>query len=191
MNKGKRLYKTTSLKGVKILALIICLAVSLNLFFKTMIDADFSYRKGHLFWDFLNYHLTYPGDILVLILLVYIPAFYYSFMRGIVFYENGLRLNRGLPFLNVFVSYDSILEYRVHDSRHLMSLIRKESQEEMLFAVSHPNRIVAIFDQRNIPGRFPDSKTKNSKRKLAYTFAAGIALVIIILQYLKVFKISL
>ena len=153
---GKKLYRSTSLIQFKIVFILIAVWVLLNLYFKTYSDPDFLAKGWTSFDDVLTFHKVYPVQVIGYLLGTLIPAFYYAFFRGIVFFEKGLVINKGLPFLNHSIDYDNIESFKVIHPKFLMSLKRKDTGEEILFTLRDIDRVIAIFDQQGIDGQLHD-----------------------------------
>ena len=84
---------------------------------------------------------------------------YYSFIRKTVFYEDGVSINRGLPFYNNFVAYKDIASYEIIHSKLMIAIKLKETSEEIVFGVNDEDRVLSLFDKAGISG---DLKTKYS-----------------------------
>jgi hypothetical protein len=172
---GKKLYRSTALFQFKLVFIAIALWVLINLYFKTYSDPDFLARGGGLFKDVVDFHLTYPVQIIGYILGTLLPALYYAFLRGIVFFERGLVINKGLPFLNHSISYDDIESFRIVHPKYLMSLKRKDTSDEVLFTLRDMDRVIAIFDQQAITAYLGESQLVQT-----YTLSRRIAIVSIL-----------
>ena len=147
---GKKLYRSTSLKHFKIAFISIAIWVFINLYFKTYSDPDFLEIGDITAKGVVNFHFIYPVQFIGYILGTLLPAIYYAFFRGIIFFEDGMVINRGLPFLNHCLKYKDIESFRIIHARYLMSLKRKDVSEELLFTIRDIDRVIAIFDQHGI-----------------------------------------
>ncbi|MCT4641872.1 MAG: hypothetical protein N4A33_06190 [Bacteriovoracaceae bacterium] len=182
---GRQLYKSTALMPIKVFFLTICTVLFVNLYFQTYIDPDFIkwHRSG--LKAVVDFHFFYPEQILSLILSTLIPTLYYSFYRGISFHENGMIVNRGLPYLNHMVPYNDIESYKIVHHKYLVSIKRKSNDEDLLFSIQDIDRAVAIFDQHDIKGDLSkagfDGVTTTSKRLVMFYIV--FAIVVTILQF--------
>ena len=182
---GRKLYKSTALKPFKLLYLNIALLLLVNLVFQTLGDP---YFVGHYESNLLGvakFHLRFPEDLVIYCLTILFPAIYYSFIRGIVFCENGMIINRGLPFFNRNVLYKNISQYKIIHPKYLMGVRRSDIGEEFVFTIRDIDRVVAILDQHNIPGDLGKEtleKTMTVNKKLVIIFIA-FGLVMFFIQY--------
>ena len=182
---GKKLYKSRALPSAKIFLLMVCVGLFVNLYYATLSDPIFIKRglegpKG--VWSFL---LMYPEELITFILFVLAPSIYYGFIRGITFFEEGIVINRGLPFFNHCVRYKHIKEYRMVNPRYLMSVVRKDTEDEILFTICDQDRAVAIMDQQEISGKLgsEDYATTMSAHKKFFIFVIFFGLVVFCIQH--------
>jgi hypothetical protein len=185
---GKRLYKSSALKQFMWIYISIALLLLLNLTLQTMSDPLFVKSFKNTFSDVVSFHVKYPQDFLTYILTIFIPAIYYSFIRGIVFYEQGMRINRGFPFFNRSLAYKDIEQYKVIHPKFLMGVKRKDIGEEFIFTVKDVDRVIAIFDQHNIKGELGDEafkKTLSVNKKLVIFFIS-FSILMFFIQYFGV-----
>ncbi len=110
---GKKLYKSTALKQFKAVYLGIALFLLGNLLLQTLGDPTFKSDFERSSSGVVAFHYRYPEDFFLYLVTIFVPSIYYSFIRGIVFCENGLIINRGFPFFNRSVLYKNICSYRV------------------------------------------------------------------------------
>lgn len=174
---GKKLYKSTALKEFKLLYLNIAALLLLNLTLQT--PGEFSFK------NVVNFHIQYPEDFLVYCATILFPAIYYSFIRGIVFCENGMIINRGLPFFNRSLPYKSVSKYKIIHPKFLMGIKRSDIEEEFVFTIRDIDRAVAILDQHNIPGDLGKEtleRTMTVNKKLVIIFIA-FGVVMFFIQY--------
>jgi hypothetical protein len=184
-NIGKKLYRSTALPHFKVVFLLIALWVLVNTYYKTYADPDFLALADLTFKGIINFHIQYPVQMIGFFFGTLCPAIYYAFFRGIIFHEEGVIINRGLPFLNHCVRYSDIESYKIIHADFLMSLKRKDVDEELMFTVRDIDRAVAILDQHGIQGELKSQLDKkvfsvNSKIVL-YAFLFGI--IVSVLQY--------
>jgi hypothetical protein len=182
---GKRLYSSTALMHIKMAIMAVALWIIVNLYFETYQDPDFLAMGELSLQGVIKFHSKYPAQILGFIFGTFLPAFYYSFIRKIIFYEEGIVVNRGLPFLNHCVKYSDIENFKIVHSKYLMSIKRKDVQEEILFTIQDIDRAVAILDQHAIMGdlksQIPDGAIPVSRKIMVYFFIFGV--VVSIMQY--------
>lgn len=185
---GKKLYKSGALKQFKWVYLSIALLLLINLTFQTLTDPLFEKTFTKNFAGIISFHIKYPEDFFTYILTIFFPAIYYSFIRGINFYEEGMVINRGFPFFNRSIPYKDIEEYKVVHPKFLMSVKRKDIDEEFYFTIKDVDRVVAIFDQHNIKGHlgkeeFNQTMTVNKKLII---FFVGFSIFMFFIQYFGV-----
>jgi hypothetical protein len=182
---GKKLYRSTALPQFKVVFILIALWVFINLYFKTFSDPDFISRGGLELKDIIDFHSLYPVQFIGFVIGTLIPALYYAFFRGIVFFEDGVVINRGLPFFNHCIKYSNIESFKVIHPKYLMSLKRKDIDEELLFTIRDIDRVIAILDQHNIKGDLGTSDLAQSitisKKVVIYSVIFGI--IVSALQY--------
>lgn len=179
---GKKLYKSTALRAFKATYLSIAFVLLANLVLQTLGDSFFLERFEASFMGVVRYHINYPEDFLIYCATILFPAIYYSFIRGIVFYQHGMVINRGLPFFNRSVPYKNISAYKVIHPKFLMAIRRSDIDEEFVFTIRNIDRVIAILDQHNISGDLGKehlAKTMTVNKKLMIIFIVfGIALFI-------------
>lgn len=182
---GKKLYRSAALKHFKIIFILIAIWIFINLYFKTYSDPDFIAMGDLTLKGVINFHYQYPVQIIGYILGTLIPSFYYAFIRGIYFFEDGMVINRGLPFLNHCVKYKDIMSFKIVHAKYLMSLKRKDVDEELLFTIQDIDRAVAIFDQHGIKGelksQFDEKNITINKKAIIYFLIFGI--IVSVIQY--------
>lgn len=182
---GKKLYRSAALLEFKIVFILIAAWVLVNLYFKTYSDPDFIEFGAGGFIDVVKFHYRYPVQFIGFTFGTLVPAIYYSFIRGIVFFEEGVVINRGIPLLNHCVEYKDIKSYKIVHPKYLMSIKRKDLDEDLLFTVQEIDRVVAIFDQHDIPGDLSHTEislNNTVSRKLLF-IAIIFGVVVSILQY--------
>lgn len=157
MDLGKKVYRSTAIWTVKIMALVIIVVLFINLYFQTFNDPEFATFENRGLKEFFMFHVKYPYDLLSYIFFILIPCIYYGFIRGLSFYENGIFINRGAPFYNTSIKYSDISRYKIIHSKLLMAIKLKNSSKEVFFTIKSVDRAISIFDQQGIPG---DLKSK-------------------------------
>lgn len=190
MELGKKLYKSTSILTIKLLSILVSLVLLINLYFLTFYDPDFIKRGLQSASAVIEFNLFYPENFLFYLLLVLAPALYYAFIRGTSFYENGVIINKGLPFFNVNLPYESIENFQIIHPKFLLSIKRKDTEDEILFSVSDVDRVVAIFDQNGIKGDLGNQVKKDfsTHRKLIYFFIIS-GILVYLFQYFEVARL--
>lgn len=182
---GKKLYKSGALKQFIWVYLSIALLLLVNLTFQTLGDPTFEKSFESSFSDIVNFHIRYPEDFFTYLFTIFIPAIYYSFIRGINFYEEGMTINRGLPFFNRSINYKDIEEYKVVHPKFLMSVKRRDIEDEFYFTIKDVDRVVAIFDQHNIKGRLGKEEFNNTMtvNKKLIIFFVSFSILMFFVQY--------
>lgn len=182
---GKKLYRSTALPQFKIAFILIAAWVFTNLYFKTFSDPDFLGGGDTTFKAVVNFHVQYPVQVIGFFFMTLMPAVYYAFLRGIYFFEEGMVINRGLPFLNHCVKYNDIESFKIIHAKYLMSLKRKDVEEELLFSIREIDRVIAIFDQHGIQGdlksQFDENSLSINKRTVIFFLVFGV--VVSAMQY--------
>ncbi len=170
--KGKKLYKSTAIKSIKALLLSIMIVLGANILIQVL-QSD----KIERFSGLYDYFLFYPEDLLIYLLLILIPGLYYSFIRGVVFYENGLTVNKGFPFFNMFIPYSNIQSYEMLQDKHLISINLKQQEDDLMLSIKDIDRAVAIFDQNHIKGDLGNNVVidySNRRKLILFFLVTGI-----------------
>lgn len=167
------------LRSYRVIIWVVVIILFLNLMFKTLTDSDFINWGGKGLSQVFTYHYRYPEEIIIFILFTLLPAIYYTVIRGNVFYEFGLTVNKGMPFLNQKVMYDRVENYNVANFKNLVVLKTKSDME--VYLQSHDTqRIIGILDQHEIKGdlgKRESIESKSSNRKLFIVFVMFSILV--------------
>ena len=183
---GKRLYKSTALKEFKLVYMGIAALLLVNLVLQTYSNTLFVENFAKSFSGVVDFHLKYPEDFLIYCFTILFPAIYYSFIRGIVFYEKGMTINRGFPFFNRSFLYSNISKYKIIHPKYLMGVKRSDIDEEFVFTIRNIDRVVAILDQQNISGSLGKEnleKTMTVNKKLVIFFALFGTLLFVIQHF--------
>lgn len=181
MELGKKVYRSTAIGTIKLMALLVIVVLFINLYLSTFNDPEFSTWVSKSLMDVAKFHLQYPYDILSFIFFILGPCHYYGFVRGVSFYENGMIINKGLPFFNVKVPYKEIERYEIIHSRLFISIKRRDTGEDILFSVNDVDRAISIFDQNNIQGDLSNhaKETVSVHTKLVLFFIViGVAVML-------------
>lgn len=184
-NLGKKLYISRALPTAKIFLLCVCVGLLVNFYHTTLADPVFIKRGFVGLRAVWRFHMMYPEELISFILFVIAPSLYYGLIRGITFFEKGIVINRGLPFFNHCVRYDNIKEYRMVNRNYLMSVIRKDTEDEILFTICNPDRAVAIMDQQEIRGKLGGEdyvKTMSAHKKF-FLFVIFFGILVFFIQY--------
>lgn len=184
MELGKRLYKSTALRTLKVTAIAMNVVVLLNLYFQTINDQLFLSRADHSLKGVWNFHLFYPEELIIYLIFILFPSIYYGFIRGVSFFENGIVINRGLPFFKYVIPFNEIESFEVIHPKFLMAIKHKNTEDDILFSIRHIDRAVAILDQHGVKGDL-GRKLKgdwNSRKKLVLFFIIAGGLMALI-QY--------
>lgn len=163
----------------------ICFMLFFNLYLQTFIDPDFLKSFDQSFIGVMKFHWHYPEQVISLILSTLVPTVYYAFLRNISFYEKGIMINRGLPFMNHIVEYNDIESYKIVHHKYLMSVKRKSLKEELLFTIRDIDRAVAILDQHNIQGDLSKAEFNGvmTTSKKLIIFYISFFVIVTILQF--------
>ena len=107
--QGKKLYKTSMLNFFRLIVLAIVVFFFNDYYLETISDDRFFKMvhvgsTGRRILDFFEFNIKYPADFISFFCIVLVPAFYFSFIRGVRFHEKGFVFNRGIPFFNQFIS---------------------------------------------------------------------------------------
>ncbi len=194
---GKKLYHSTSITSVKIMALMIIAVLFLNLFFQTLGQEHFLIFLENLnlslkdasFIHVFDYNWNYPEELILYLVTILIPAIYYGFIRGVSFYEKGIVVNKGLPFFISRISFEDIESFQIIHPKHLVSITLKESEDEMLFTVRDMNRVLAILDQNGISGKLSNRELASHRAPMKLVvFFLIVAICIAFIQYSAVLR---
>jgi hypothetical protein len=146
---GKKLYQTSLLNVFRLVVLVVVIFFTNNFYLETFTQEKFQIEHKFKLIDVLQYHYKYPQEAIIFFLVILAPAVYYSFIRGIRFYEKGLVFNRGLPFLNRPVLYSEIETYKLLHTEFAIS-VHTPNGEAFVVADNNINRVIGILDQHGI-----------------------------------------
>lgn len=160
MNKlGKSLYHSTSILTVKFLTFFVFAILFANLNYQTLGNEEFQQfvvLKGleglSVVSQVFKFHMTYPEEYIFFLITVAFPTIYYGFIRGVTFHENGVVINKGLPFFNYTIFYSDVSNFEIIHSKYFLSITLKETEDDILFTVNNVDRALAILDQHGITG---------------------------------------
>jgi hypothetical protein len=172
MYLGKKVYQSRAIGSVRLTIILLSFILLLNLFFQTMSDPHFLERGDNSLASILSFHWFYPQEIIIYLLTVLIPTLYYSFIRGVRFFEKGVIYNKGLPFFNSTILYRDIEKYEVVHPKYLLAITEKETKDAHLFSISQLDRVVALLDQSGIKGDLGSYSVSDhsAKKKLILLF---------------------
>lgn len=184
-NLGKRIYTSRMLWPLRLLVLGVFLFLLVNLFLQTSNDPNYTKWSDNSFVGILRFHLFYPEELLMFVATVFVPAFYYGMVRSIRFFENGIIINRGLPFFNREIFYSQIKSYKIVHPKYLISIVRSDMEDEILLSVSNMQRAIAIFDNHSIPGDLGNKEFKESfsVNKKFVLYVLIFAIIVFFFQY--------
>ena len=180
-NLGKKVYRSTAIGTIKVMAIIIIVVLFINLYFMIFNDPEFNSLSNKDFFAVANFHWKYPYDLLSYIFFILIPCYYFGFIRGVSFYENGMIVNRGIPFFNSTIPYSVINKYEIIHSKLFIAVKRSDTNEKVLFSINDVDRAISIFDQNEIQG---DLKAQERlvmtmhKKLMIFFIAIGIAVLL-------------
>ena len=186
---GKKIYRSSSILTVKIIAVLIFSILFLNLNFQTLTSAEFNQfiseqniEKVGKISQVLKFHWVYPDEYLFFFITVFLPAIYYGFVRGVSFHERGVLINKGLPFFNSVVLYDQILHYEIIHPKFFLAIRQKDTGDDILFTVNDVDRVLAILDQNNISGDLGVKAKRDAsahQKLLIFFMASGVMMALI------------
>lgn len=148
---GKKLYKTTMLNIFRLAILAIVIFFLNDFYLDTYTYEKFRAEGQFQILDVIKYHYKYPAEFITFFFLIIVPAVYYSFIRGVRFFEKGFVFNRGLPFMNTTVMYNDIQTYKLLHPKHIVTIHTKKGHIYVI-ADNTVERVIAILDQHNIKG---------------------------------------
>jgi hypothetical protein len=148
---GKKLYKTGMINIFRIIVLSVVIFFLNDFILDTYTYEKFQADGRFKIIDVIQYHYRYPNEFIYFFILILAPAFYYTLIRGVRFYERGLIFNRGLPFMNKILPYSEIKIYKLLHPKHIL-IIHSVKGEIYLVADNSIERVIAILDQHNVPG---------------------------------------
>jgi len=181
MDLGKKVYRSTAIGTIKIMAIVIIVVLFVNLYLMIFNDPEFNSLSDKSFSAVANFHWKYPYDLLSYIFFILIPCYYFGFIRGVSFYENGIIVNRGLPFFNSIIPYSIIKQYEIIHSKLFISIKRSDTNEDVLFSINDVDRAVSIFDQNEIKGDLHCQERlvmTMHKKLIIFFIAIGIAVML-------------
>ncbi len=182
MGKVRKMYKTSMLTSLRVLILAITLFFFYDFYLETYSYAKFFGEGQYGPLAVLKFHYRYPAEFISFFLLVLVPAFYYSVIRGVKFCEKGFYYNRGLPFLNKFVPYGDVKSFKLLHPK-LAITITSQKGDIYVVADNSVERVIAILDQHNIPGNLTQDEYvklfSNFKKFLYIVFAFTILLFVV------------
>lgn len=170
---GKKLYSTSMLNVFRLIILGIVIFFINDLILDTYTYDKFQVDGRFKIIDVIQYHYKYPREFITFVILILAPAFYYTLIRGVRFYEKGFVFNRGLPFMNKVILYSDIKTYKLLHPKHIIS-IHTTKGEVYLIADNSLDRAVAILDQHEIQGDLG----RDDYTKLIHKFKKFIFLIL-------------
>jgi hypothetical protein len=173
LKRGKKIYRTSMLFPVKWFLFTLFLFFYHDLYLATFGELKFLEGQDFSVLGVIRFHLKYPIEFITLTSLV-LPSFlYYAFFRGVVFFEQGILYNKGIPFLNVWVPYSECLSYRLVSPKSLIALTTKTG-EVFLIGSNNMSRVIAALDQHEVKGELGTSEYIRLARNLKIFFYAVI-----------------
>lgn len=149
--RGKKIYRTSMLGSFRFIMLILAFSFYRDAYLETFREPKFIERGSFGFWDVVAYHWHYPAEMITLSALVMLPIIYYGIIRGVRFFEQGYYFNKGLPFLNQWVPYSEVKQYKLLLPKSILAMFTR-SGEIHLVADANIERVIALLDQHNVPG---------------------------------------
>jgi hypothetical protein len=148
---GKKLYKTHMLNVFRLVVLAILVFFFNDFYLDTFTNEEFQLEARFKILDVLKYHFRYPAEFITFFCLIFCPAIYFAFIRGVQFHEKGFLFNRGLPFLNKSVLYIEVKGYKLLHPEHAITVSTTDG-DVYVIAGNNMKRVIAILDQQHIPG---------------------------------------
>ena len=186
---GRALYHSTSIASLKLLSLFIFGILFANLNMQSAARSRFldfveknELSETSIIYQLFSYHTTFPQEYIFFFIAVFIPIVYYGFVRGVTFFENGIRINKGLPFFNTTIHYNQIEKFELIHSRYFLSITQKDTGDDLLFSVNNVDRALAILDQNGIKGDLGIMAKKDSHahlKLLLFFIVTGILMALI------------
>ncbi len=191
---GKRLYKTSMLWVFKFIVLALIVFFFNDFYLDSITDDRFTSlvtqggSRGRRILDFVEFIIKYPGDMISFVVLYFVPGVYFAFIRGVGFFEKGIVVNRGIPFLNQTLSYSDVKTYRLLHPKLAIS-IQTKNGDAFVVADENIERAIAILDQHNIQGDLNQDefvKILTNYKKFVVLFAA-IVIVLYVVRKLGIY----
>src|SRR5690606_10778287 len=98
---------------LRLLVLVVFLIFLFNLYAQPVNDPNFVKWNDKSLIGIIKFHWFYPEEFVSFLVTVFLPAVYYGLIRSIRFFENGIIINRGLPFFNRVIFYTQIKSYKI------------------------------------------------------------------------------
>lgn len=149
--RGKKIYRTALLWPFRLTMFVLAFSFYRDTYLSTFQDPKFIETGSYAIWDAIQFHYKYPVEVVTLSFLVLTPIIYYGFIRGTRFFEKGYLFNKGLPFVNTWVPYEEIKQYKLLVPKSILAIFTKSGE---IHVVSDGNieRVLALLDQHNVPG---------------------------------------
>lgn len=149
--RGKKIYRTSMVGTMRLVLFSVVVFFYHDLYLGTFQEEKFLAAGNFKFMDVIAFHLKYPTEFIWLTCLI-MPAFiYYCFIRGVRFFEKGYLFNNGLPFLNVWSSYEDIKNYKILAPKSTLALF-STGGDIRLVVDGNIERVIAILDQHGVQG---------------------------------------
>lgn len=171
LNRGKKIYRTSMLYPMKWFLFALFLFFYHDLYLATFRELRFLESGDLTVLGVIRFHLKYPIEFITLSSLVFPIFLYYAFFRGVVFYEKGILYNRGIPFLNSWISYADCLSYRLVSPKALIAITVKNG-DIFLVGSNNMSRVIAALDQHEVKGDLGTSEYMKLARNLKFFFYA-------------------
>jgi len=149
--RGKRIYRTSMLGSMRLVLLSVVVFFYHDLYLGTFQEEKFLASARFKFMDVIAFHLKYPSEFIWLTCLIMPPFIYYSFIRGVRFFEKGYLFNNGLPFLNTWATYEEIKNYKILAPKSTIALFTGAG-DIRLVVDGNIERVIAILDQHAVKG---------------------------------------
>lgn len=186
---SKRYYKARMLRKFRIIIGLLLVFFLFILFESTLNDPTFLAMDQHNMMDLFKFHLKYPQELITFFVAVFMPAIYFSYIRGTVFYEDKIVLNHGIPFVNSTLHYENIVNYNILHPKYLLS-IKTNNEKQYLITTNDIDRVISILDKQGIKGKLSDEEYRVSKKsgKKVFVYLLVFVCLMAFLQKMGAFR---
>ena len=182
--RGKKIYRTSMIAPLRLVGLALVLFFYHDLYLGTFQEEKFLAAGAFKFMDVVRFHLKYPTEFFWLTALAIPPFIYYSFIRGVRFFEKGYVFNKGLPFLNSWHAFEEVKNYKLLAPKSTLALFT-ESGEIHLVVDGSIERVIAILDQHGVKGDLTQDAYVRLIQNVRKFFLLVIAFTVVLYTALK------
>lgn len=186
---SKRYYKARMVKRFRYIIAALLVFFLFILYQSTLSDPTFIKKGDISFSGVLSFHLMYPEELLTFVFVVLIPAIYFAFIRGTIFYEDKIQFNHGVPFVNTSITYEQVKFYRILHPEYLVA-IETNFDKQYLVTSNNVDRVISILDKQKIKGKLDDEEytTAKASQKKAFIYLLIFVAAMLALQKWGVFR---